>query len=199
MKKKLELSVICGAGVAIIYPILTLISGLIFPGGVNPMEHYLSYIGNYTKNPGGAWIYNVNMIIIGLLLFGFFFGLKTWYGDSKRDKTIIIVIQAIGAVEALFVLLLGVFEDGNPLHGTVSSAFFLCNITFLFASGIGFLFHSKYFKPISIFAIVVGFFNLGYLWFISSTPIIEWLTVFTAIIYFILIFINVHKTSPEGH
>jgi hypothetical membrane protein len=193
MKKKLELSVICGAGVAIVYPVLTLISGLIFPDGANPMEDYLSYIGNYIKNPDGAWLYNINMAVVGILLFGFFYGLRVWYGDSKREKVVILLVQIIGFVEALFVVLLGVFEDGNSLHGTVSSSFFLCNITFLVVSGVGFLFHSKYFKPISIFAILVAFFNLGYLWFISSTPIIEWTTVFTAIIYFIMITINIYK------
>ena len=197
MKRKVELSVVCGTLIATIYPVLTLISGLIFPGGVNPFEDYLSYLGNYSKNPIGAWIYNVNMIIIGILMVGFFIGLKSWYGELKKEKIIIIVIQVIGGVESVFVILLGVFEDGNSLHGTISSTFFLLNITFLFVSGVGFLFHSKYMKWISLFALVVGFFNLGYLWFISSTPIIEWTTVFTAIIYIILLVINIHRKSDR--
>jgi hypothetical membrane protein len=194
---KRNISSIFGIILILTYFIFTFSSIMLYPGGINPLEDYISYLGDYTKNPMGALLYNIGVIITGVLLYGFFYGFNIWYTDNRIQVYMVKFTQFIGFFDATALFLVGVFENGNSLHGDVSSAFFIINLAFLVFTSISFFPHPSYYKTIGIFGIGVALFNFTYV-STSGNPIIEWITVFTALTYVGLIVFNI-KNQRIGY
>lgn len=196
LSKRLLLPV-AGILVIVFYCAFTLTSIAIFPRPVSPLSDWLSDLGNSSYNPRGAIFYNLGCILTGLALFPFFAGLYSWYTDEKRRKWLILLTQAFGFAAAFALIMIGVFsEDAGEIHHLWSVAFFVFNLIVLILANVSLLTHHKFIKPIGYYGLVVAGVNLLFVVF-AYTPMLEWLTVFTALGYVALLSYNTSKASTS--
>jgi hypothetical protein len=114
---KYPLSCMVGIVIIVFCWLAVLISVILAPPSFTPLTNYLSSLGNSTYNPNGAVLYNISVIISGILFQIFFVGLSIWYTDVFFDKVLIRGTQIIGSLLSIVLILTGVFsEDFKPQH-----------------------------------------------------------------------------------
>jgi hypothetical membrane protein len=190
---KWQISTIAGIAVIILYCVFTFSSWALYPTPFNPVDNWLSDLGNSTANPNGAILYNLGCILTGIALFPFFIGLYKWYTIEKWRKATLIISQAIGCAAAFALIMIGVFsEDAGSLHSLWSDIFFLLNLVVLVLIGASLLTHPRCIKAIPAYGFLVAIINLAFI-FVSNTPLLEWFTVFTALGYVGLLSYNTNR------
>ncbi|HYB68577.1 MAG TPA: DUF998 domain-containing protein [Candidatus Acidoferrales bacterium] len=190
---KWPISSVSGVVVIILYCAFTFSSWALYPAAYNPINNWLSDLGNSTRNPNGAVLYNVGCVLTGMALFPFFFGLYKWYTGESRRRAGVVVTQITGSAAALSLIMIGVFsENYGQLHDLWSQIFFLLNLVVLIVLGITLFNHPRYIKTIAVYGFIVVAINLMFL-FLPNTPLLEWFTVFTALGYVALLSYNMAK------
>jgi hypothetical membrane protein len=194
---KWPLTSIAGMHVIILYCLFMFSSAAFFRNPWTPWP-YLSDFGNTVYNPSGAVLYNLGCILTGLMLFPFYIGLYKWYSKESWRKVLIIITQLIGLASGFALIMIGVFNEnyGTP-HETWSTVFFMLNLGVLILANISLFTHPKFLKFIAIYGFIVAVINLA-LVVLPSSSIIEWFTVFTALVYAGLLSINTVKAFPIG-
>jgi hypothetical membrane protein len=188
---------IAGVLVILFYCVFTLTSIVLFPRPVNPLNDWLSDLGNSSFSPQGAIFYNVGCVLTGLALFPFFAGFYDWYTDEKWRKSLIVITQAVGFMAAFSLMMIGVFsEDAGAKHHLWSVVFFLLNLFVLILADVSLITHRKFIRPIGYYGLVVAVINLVFV-VLAYAPILEWFTVFTALGYVALVSYNTFKISPS--
>jgi hypothetical membrane protein len=189
---KWPLSSIAGILVIVFYCIFTFTSAALYIGPWSPFP-YLSDFGNSLLNPAGAVFYNLGCILTGIMLFPFYIGLYKWYTKEPWRKILIIVTQIIGIASGFALIMIGVFsEDSGAPHLLWSDVFFFLNLLVLILANISLITHPKFIKPIAVYGFIVAAINLAFV-FLTSSSIIEWFTVFTALGFAGLLVINMLK------
>jgi len=179
--------------VIVFYCAFTFTSIILFPPPFSPTVNYLSDLGNSSFSPNGAWFYNAGCILTGLALFPFYAGFYKWYTKEKRRKFLMVGTQVVGFLSALSLIMIGVFsEDTMAQHVFWSELFFVFNLLVLIFANIALLTHPKFIKPIGYYGLAVAVINLLFV-ILTSTPLLEWFTVFTALIYAGLLAYNTLK------
>jgi hypothetical membrane protein len=174
---------IAGVLVIVLYCVFTFTSVALFPTAYSPVTNWLSDLGNSTFNPRGAIFYNVGCILTGLALIPFYGGFYKWYTNEKLRKAMIIVTQAVGLFSAFSLIMIGVYsEDYMAQHVFWSDVFFVLNLLVLILANVSLMTHPKFRKPIGYYGIIVALINLLFV-AASNTPLLEWFTVFTALVY----------------
>jgi hypothetical membrane protein len=169
--------------VIVFYCAFTLTSIALFPTAFSPVVNYLSDLGNSTFNPRGAWFYNAGCILTGLALFPFYAGFYEWYTPERRRKLLITATQIVGFLSAFSLIMIGVFsEDSMTQHLFWSEFFFIFNLLVLILANISLLTRPKFIRPIGYYGLAVAVVNLLFV-VLTSTPLLEWFTVFTALVY----------------
>lgn len=177
----------------VIYCVFTFSSLAFYPAAYNPVNNWLSDLGNSTHNPNGAVLYNVGCILTGIALFPFFIGLYKWYSSERRRRAGVVATQITGCAAAFSLIMIGVFsENYGKLHDLWSQIFFLLNLVVLVVLGITLFNHPRYIKAIAVYGFIVAAINLVFL-FLPNTPLLEWFTVFTALGYVGLLSYNMAK------
>lgn len=165
------------------YCAFTLTSIVLFPSAFSPVVNYLSDLGNSTFSPNGAWFYNAGCILTGLALFPFYAGLFEWYTKERKRKLLLVATEVVGLVSAFSLIMIGVFsEDSMAQHLFWSEVFFVFNLLVLILANVSLMTHPKFIKPIGYYGLVVAVVNLLFV-VLTSTPLLEWFTVFTALAY----------------
>ena len=171
----------------------TLTSITLFPSAFSPIVNYLSDLGNSTFNPKGAWFYNAGCILTGLALFPFYAGFYTWYTKERWRKALMGLTQLVGFLSAFSLIMIGVFsEDAMAQHLFWSELFFVFNLLVLILANISLMTHPKFVRPIGYYGIAVAVVNLLFV-VLTTTPLLEWFTVFTALGYAGLLAYNTLK------
>ncbi|WP_455285769.1 DUF998 domain-containing protein [[Eubacterium] cellulosolvens] len=182
-----------GILVIMLYCVFTFTSIALFPGPFNPVNNWLSDLGNSSFSPKGALFYNVGCVLTGLALFPFFAGFYKWYTKEKRRKLLMVITQAVGFIAAFALIMIGVFsEDYVAQHMFWSQVFFIFNLVVLILANVSLMIHPKFIRPIGYYGLVVAVINLLFVVF-YNTPILEWFTVFTALGYVALLAYNTFR------
>ena len=193
---KMPLSFIAGITVIIFYCTFTFISILLFPGPYNPIDNYLSDLGNSTYNPNGAIIYNLGCMLTGTALFLFFIGLSKFSLDELPKKILLHIIQIIGCFAAFADFMIGIFsEDYITAHIFWSVLYFFLMFLTLIISGIFFLYHPDFDNKIAIYGFIVVVVYLLFL--LTFSPLFEWIAVFTSLAYIGLIAYNMYNITNK--
>jgi len=190
-----ELPVLCLAAIFVIafYCAFTLTSVALFPSAFSPIINYLSDLGNSSFNPKGAWFYNTGCILTGLALFPFYAGFYRWYTRERRRKLLLVLTQVVGFLSAFSLIMIGVFsEDSIVQHLFWSELFFLFNLMVLILANIALITRPQFIRPIGYFGLAVAVINLLFV-VLTTTPLLEWFTVFTALGYAGLLAYNTLK------
>lgn len=201
MKIKLRkwpiISVISGIFVIASYYTFTFISLALYPPPFSPLDNWLSDLGNSSYNPNGAFFYNLGCILTGSALFVFYLGMYKFYRQEIWHKILVITNQIVGICSGFALIMLGVYsEDFVELHMIWAGLFFWLNLIVLILANIVLLFHEDFMKPISIYGFSVAGVNVLFVFitiFNVSTPLLEWITVFTALGYVGLIVFNIYR------
>jgi len=181
------------AFVIVFYCAFTVTSIMLFPTPFSPVVNYLSDLGNSTFSPRGAWFYNAGCILTGLALFPFYAGFYEWYTPEKRRKILMAATQVVGLVSAFSLIMIGVFsEDTLAQHLFWSEVFFIFNLLVLILANISLMTHPKFVRPIGYYGLAVAVVNMLFV-VLTTTPLLEWFTVFTALIYAGLLAYNTLK------
>jgi hypothetical membrane protein len=192
---RLRVLPIAGILVIVFYCAFTFTSIALFPRSVNPLNDWLSDLGNSSYNPTGAIFYNVGCILTGLALFPFFVGFYSWYTDERWRRSLIVITQVLGFIAALALMMIGVFsEDAGAIHHLWSIVFFVFNLLILILANVSLITHSKFVRPIGYYGFVVAAINLLFVG-LAYAPILEWFTVFTALGYVAFLSYNTFRIS----
>ncbi|MFX0073057.1 MAG: DUF998 domain-containing protein [Candidatus Hermodarchaeota archaeon] len=190
---KWPISIIAGILVIVLYCIFTFTSIALYPPPYSAIDNWLSDLGNSSFNPNGAIFYNLGCILTGIMLFPFYLGLYKWYLEKSWHKVLMIVTQIVGCCSGFALIMIGVFsEDFMTEHIFWSEIFFKLNLGVLVLASITLMFHPKAYKIVVIYGIAVAIINLIFVYFIG-TPLVEWITVFTALGYAGLIVYNTYN------
>jgi hypothetical membrane protein len=196
-KLKWPLSSIAGILVIVFYCIFTFTAAALFPLSWSPFP-YLSDFGNSSYSPNGAIFYNLGCILTGLMLFPFFIGLYKYYTKVQWRKILTIVAQVVGLASGFALIMIGVFsEDFMAAHIFWSNVFFLLILFVLILTNISLLTHPKFNKLIAIYGFVVAVIDFVFV-VISGGAIIEWFTVFSALIYVAFVVFIMLRAFPKG-
>ncbi|MFX0108990.1 MAG: hypothetical protein ACFE7R_11950 [Candidatus Hodarchaeota archaeon] len=195
--KHFPLITISGLLVIMFYCSFTLASWALYPHPFTPWSNYLSRLGNFDYSPLGAWFYNIGCILTGIALFPFFIGLIDWHLRKWNSIAILGIGQILGILSACALILIGVYsEDQGAPHMTASSTFFLINFAVLIFVSIGLLFHPKFIKAIAAYGLLIDFSSLS-LQITVGGPLVEWFTVFGALVFVGLVSYNSMKLGNE--
>ncbi|MGY5873061.1 MAG: DUF998 domain-containing protein [Candidatus Thorarchaeota archaeon] len=196
--RRWPITTLSGLLVILFYCIFTIASWILYPDPYGPLTHYLSRLGNYDHSPLGAYFYNVGCILTGLALIPFFLSLRIWYTERKSQVLLLLTGQFFGVLSAGALIMIGIFsEDQGAPHMTASSTFFLLNFIVLILVNLALLWHTKFIKPIALYGIAINFLSLGFEILIGG-PIVEWFTVFGALIFVALISMNSLRLSENA-
>jgi len=192
---KWPISCMSGIAVIVLYCTFTFTSLALYPTPYSPVTNWLSDLGNSSFNPAGAVFYNTGCILTGIALFPFFAGLYKWYTHEKWRKISLIATQTVGFFAAFSLIMIGVFsEDYMGQHVFWSSVFFILNLVVLILAGVSLFTHPNYIRSIAYYGFVVAAINLLFV-IVYTTPLFEWFTVFTALVYVGLLVYNMFKAQ----
>jgi hypothetical membrane protein len=201
-KLKWPLSCIAGILMIVLYCVFTFSSLLFFQGPYSITVNYLSDLGNSTMNPTGAILYNVGISLAGLALFPFFLGLYKWYTKQNWRRTLLILTQIVGFVEAFSLIMIGVFpETAGDVHDLWSYIQFALNLVVLIFANVALITHPRFIKVIAYYGflvVAVQVLTLVLIFLGNSSPLVEWFTVFSTLFFVGLVVINMFKAFPSG-
>jgi hypothetical protein len=196
---RLRWSISSAAGVLVIILFcgFTFTSWALYPTSYNPVDNWLSDLGNSSYNPQGAIFFNAGCVLTGITLFPFFSGLYKWYTEESWRKISLIITQTVGSLAAFSVMMIGVFsEDYGEMHHLWSTVFFAFIFIVFILLGVSLFTHPKYTRKIAYYGFAVAIIDLIFASY--NVPLLEWLTVFTALGYVGLLAYNMFtaKFSP---
>lgn len=162
--------------------------------------HYVSQLG-WIGVSEFAWMFNLGMIVTGLIFIPFMIGLGLHLGNMVSK-----IAGIVGAYTAVSIFLVGVFPMNYPEHITAAMSFFLSGLVMSILWTIAILVPSqtKIPKALSIGGIVNIFFFAAFLYWpyeqvpvlpppLSLRPTFEWGIYFAIVGYLLLISLFVMK------
>ncbi|TFG01079.1 MAG: DUF998 domain-containing protein [Promethearchaeota archaeon] len=190
--KKHPISVVSGIAAIVIFWSFILFAFALYPGGFNPLENWMSDLGNLVKNPNGAYFFNLGCIISGICLFFFFIGLYEWYIGGIRNKILTILTQFAGFISALSLMMIGF----SPINYFKSHMFWAL-IFFTVSSFVSFfpsvaLYKFKFTRNTAKFGFLVCAFNVFFRFFVTI-PIFEWIAIFLSFSFILVIIYSMQK------
>ncbi len=181
---RLPLATIGGTLAILIFCAFTLASAARYPGPFSPMDNWLSDLGTASKNPIGYAYFNMGCILTAVSLLLLMAGMGAWLTEDKRNKGLLALGRACGALSAVSLVLVGAFDEDTPYHTTVSVAFFVLMTMCLLLANVALWKHPAYGRWIGycgVAAIAIGVaFGLTFFAF-DGSPAWEWLSVFSCL------------------
>ena len=183
-----KVSIVGFVGIAI-YCIFTFISFSFFPSNFNPISNNLSELGDFYDNPNGAIFYNVGMVLTGLASILFYIGLYKWFMNKKKSYLLVVGLAA-GAINALAIIMAGIFSETQETytqHVFWSILIFISCFPVLILVNVSIITYPDFNKLVAYYGFGVSLIDLSFLVLLvftgvdANVPFIEWLSVFSYI------------------
>ena len=203
------LGTIFGFAFIVFYISFTIIAITRFPHTVSPLDMYLSTLGNAEISPDGAIFYNLGVILGGLAEIMFFIAIYAHSSPHGRRWVLIIGLMA-GLINGISVVMSAVnpehvieITDLTTMnaneHETWSFLIFFSFIPVLLAFSLAFWKTSETSRWVTLYGFLVCAVDILFLAMaLSDGPtnaIMEWLTVFSYLIWVLLVSLDVLKRS----
>ena len=189
---KWPLSAIGGVLVTIIFCAFTLVSIAFYSTPFSPFDNWLSDLGNPTLDPAGSIFFNAGCILTALAMIVLMAGLGKWDANGRK-KTMLATGQACGVLSAIALMMIGIFTEGTPLHGTMSITFFSLLFLFLVFTNIAIFSDPRYLRWIGYYALLAIVIDLVFMYTYfayAHNTIWEWLAVFSALLWVAMVSYN---------
>jgi hypothetical protein len=189
-----------------LYVSFTIISIAQFPYTVSPLDMYLSTLGNADISPDGAIFYNLGVILTGLAELLFFIAIYVHYSRHGRRWILIIGLIA-GIINGISIFMSAVYPEqiiditstSVTEHETWSYLIFFSFIPVLLAFSLAFWRMSGTSRWVILYGFLVCAINVIFLAMAlsdgQSGAIMEWFTVFSYLIWVLLVSLDVLKRS----
>jgi hypothetical membrane protein len=160
-----------------------------YPLAFSPFTNWLSDLGNPGANPGGAFAYNLGVVLTGLCLILFCLGLETWNNADRRRMILVRLMQGMGILAFLALIVSGLFPLGtHTLVHQVSGKAHIFFVGFFLACSVSILFRLAHApKGLAFLAILAALINFIYGVFLYSVFMAEWVAIGAFIIYILVI------------
>jgi hypothetical protein len=197
--------IMCSAGVLAIfqYAFFSFLAFLAFPESFDPVNDFLSKLGNYEKNPDGAIFYFIAIIFSGMLTVVFYWGFYSFYSKEKF-ASLLKVILFLGIVNGISIFMSGVFAESVnfPLHFLFSFLIFFTLLPLILITNIYIWKSQNYSKITSMLGFIAATIDFIFILIaifggdlFNDAAIMEWLSLFSYFIWMLLIIYNVIKVS----
>lgn len=187
-----------GFGAIVVYVAFTLLAITQYPGMVNPVNTYLSMLGNADINPSGAIFYNLAVILGGVLVALFFVGIYKYYSPIGPMWLMRIGCLA-GILNGIAVFMSGVNAEHVNMEAHKSWSYMIF-FTFIPILLIFNLVLWRIAKGISLYGFIVCAVDIFFLATILSGGLdpglgsfMEWASVFTYLVWVGLVSLNMLK------
>ncbi len=187
---RLPLSTISGMLIILLFCIFTLASAARYPGPFSPMDNWLSDLGTPLKDPPGCVYFNVGCILTGICMVLMAAGLGIWNVEVGQKRLLMTLGRLCLVVSALGLMLVGVFNEGTPLHGTMALTFFLMLVIFLALVSAALWKRPDYSPLPGYYAILVIVINILFIYTFFAyehAPVWEWIAVFSTLIWVVML------------
>lgn len=163
-----------------IYLVFTCISAFFNLSLMDPINHWVSDLGNSILNPYGAAIYNIGCILTGSFLMIFFIGLKNLLNIMEKGKKFLVLIIIFGIFLSFSDIMIGVFSEYTfDAHLFWSLTFFITLLPILLFGGIVLTKYVNFPRSIGYYGIILTLINILFLFF--YIPVFEWITIFSSL------------------
>ncbi len=184
-----------------LYGVFSLAAYLRFPSDFSPARNWLSDLGSAVLNPRGAWLYNLGVVLTGLLLLLFFLSLSTWRMQNRRVQNAMVrTTQVFGVMGSAAMVMSAVYPIHMPQHGFWSVALYV-----LIGTAFGFSIAALRYDPkIPFWVLAVGGVTAVtdiFSGFLHESTAIEWVTVGMFLVYVFLLgwaSTRLRAAQPQG-
>jgi hypothetical membrane protein len=194
---KVPISSISGIAAILIFCSLLLAAISLFPGGISPVDNWISDLGNSNLNPGGSGLFNGACMIAGGLMIIFFAGFYQWYTIETWRNAFVVVAQIAGAFAGLSLFMVGYYpETFVPEHFMWSAAFFVSSFVAMLLANAGLLTHLGY-DRVTVYsgaaAVAVSLVFIAGMAAGLEFPVFEWLSVGLLLAWAALMSYNMYR------
>lgn len=202
-----SLTFLGGTFTIVVAIVFTVASMLLYPGTTSLADHFMGDLGNNSLNPVGYILFNFGMILAGMSLVVFMYGMNKWRIKELNDQRFTLA-QVSGMVAGIGFVINGNFSESfsylNIFWYAVSLVLTLVSIL-LFSLELQN--HPKYVKNISHFGYIVVFVMIVLIILtlvsvittalISLTNLLMWLSWALALIWIAMIVFNTVQLHDE--
>lgn len=186
MKKRV--SYISGLLIVLLYSVFTLLALTKFKGVFSPSQNWLSDLGSPALNPRGYFFYNTGIVLTGILLIIFFWGLSIWKKPGNKRQNIMLLLAGLfGSLGGLSMILSAVFPINIPaVHSIFSTALYILTGTGFVFSVVSLLYYPKFPRWMFGLGILVGVEDM--LWgMVFNIYVMEFITVGLFLVFTLLL------------
>lgn len=181
--------IITGFTAFTIYVVFTALAFSKYPNAYNPVNNWLSDLGNPLVNQSGALLYNLGCVLTSIVLIVFYLEMGEWGNDNKRLKVLLTIARVAGIFSSIFLIITALFPLGShteihQISGKVHVIFLGFFLTF---SATVLLRNPVLTKWPAYFGFITAVVNFVYGAFLYSVFIAEWLAIGMFIIYLLMI------------
>ena len=192
----------CVAAITV-YIICTVVSMLFYTMPFSLLGNWIGDLGSTTFNPQGAIIYNIGIVLAGLLLLPFVASFVAWHIGPKWSRYMLIVAEITGFGLCFGMILLGIFsEDAGSLHLHLTEFVFVTLTLMIFLVNVALFRNVRYGNLIipllGFFAFLLSCAQIG-LYLINIKPsMFLWLSVYSSLLWILLFCYNALATrAPD--
>jgi hypothetical membrane protein len=170
----------------------------LYPGPFSPNANWLSDLGDYSQNPRGAILYDVGVMITGILIALFALSYVAWRPAlRRRGRAILAVGIASGIAAGASLALTGLFPLPTPMHGLLGMSFQINMGDLIAFTTIPLLRHPRFLRPIAVVGLASVLADLNFSVF-NNTPFFEWVDIGLFLVFAALMSFNLWRATASS-
>lgn len=185
---KRQFTFLSSLAILLVYSVCTLLALSRFNGVFSPVRNWLSDLGSPNLNPIGYLFYNTGVVLVGILLFFFFWSLSVWRKhEHKKQNIMLLLANLFGSLGGISMILSAVFPISTPsFHSVFSAALYILIGTGFVFTVVSLLYYPKFPRWMIALGILVGIVDM--LWaMVINVYLMEFVTVGLFLVFTLLL------------